>query len=171
MQCVGRSGGSRQYRRKRASLHSCAPSSAPFTVDGFTISQTPVFVSRCSQRACRIEAPSSATVSASSACCCPHCQTAVHPSRRQAEWSAVRKSTWPLSDVTRCPVMTQDAFQFSGAVWYWSGTANPACLSVRWATPLSGKPLPIPSNNDGTKVSLSAVSTGWKASPMPRLTH
>ena len=37
--------------------------------------------------------------------------------RRQAEWSAIQNSTWPLSAATRCLVMTQDSVQFSGGVW------------------------------------------------------
>ena len=40
----GRSRGSRPYRRKRASRHSCASSSVLFSVDGCTVSHAPVFV-------------------------------------------------------------------------------------------------------------------------------
>ena len=39
--------GSSPYRRKRASLHSSAPSSVPLTVDDSTVSQSPVFDARC----------------------------------------------------------------------------------------------------------------------------
>ena len=41
---VRRSEGAIPYHRKRASPHSCAPSSVPFTVDSCTVSQAPVFV-------------------------------------------------------------------------------------------------------------------------------
>ena len=41
---LGRSGRSKPYCRNRASGHSCAPSSVPFTVDGCTIINAPVFV-------------------------------------------------------------------------------------------------------------------------------
>ena len=43
--------GPRPYRNKRASLHSCAPSSVPFTVDGCTVSHAPVFVDLRKRRA------------------------------------------------------------------------------------------------------------------------
>ena len=64
-QCVGRSRGLRPYRRNRASRHSCAPSFVPLTVDGCTVSQAPVFVARCSLRACKTGPPYSAAVRAS----------------------------------------------------------------------------------------------------------
>ena len=50
-QYLERSRGSRPYRMKRVSCHSCAPSSVPFTVDGCTIRQAPVFVAHHRQRA------------------------------------------------------------------------------------------------------------------------
>ena len=120
-QYVWRSGRSRPYLRKRVSRHSWAPSSVPFTVDGCTVSQAPVFVARCSRHVLWTEAPASVATSASSAHFWLGRRTAVRPSRRQAEWSAVRNSTCPLSAVKRCPVMTQDAVHFSGAVWVGSG--------------------------------------------------
>ena len=142
LQCVGRSGGSMPYHRKRASLHSCAPRSVPLTVDGCTVIQAPVFVARRSWRACNTGDPSSAAVSASYACFYPLCRNSVRPSRRQAKWSAIQNSTWPQSAATRCPMMTQGAVQFSGAVWEGSGGANTACLNGRRVTPRSGTPLP-----------------------------
>ena len=111
--------------------------------------------------------PPSAAVSASSAHRCLLRRTAVRTSQRWATWSAVRNFTWPLSAAMRCDVMTQDAVQFLEAGWDRSGRANPACLTDRRVTPLSGTPLPSPSNNAGTKVSFSAVSAGPKASPIP----
>ena len=71
-------------------------------------------------------------------------QTVVRPSRKQADWSAVRNSTWPLSAVTRCLMMTQDAAQFSGAFSVGSGRASPACFTGRWLNPLPGAPSPTP---------------------------
>ena len=149
-QCVGRYGVSRPYRRKRASRHSCAPSSVPFAAYGCNVIQSPVFVARCSRHARWTGGPSSVVVSASSARRWTFCRTAVQPSRRLAEWSAIRNSTWHLSAATRCPVMTQDAVQFSGAVWVGLVRANPACLTVRRGPPLCGTPLPSPSNNIGS---------------------
>ena len=67
--------------------------------------------------------------------------------------------------------MTQEVIQFSGDVWYGPGRVSTTCLTGRWVTPLSGTPSPRPLNNSGTKVSLSAVSTGPKASPMPGVTR
>ena len=46
-QYVGMLCGSSTYCRKMASRHSCKASSVPFTVDGYTISHSRVFVSRC----------------------------------------------------------------------------------------------------------------------------
>ena len=135
----------RPYRRKRASCHSCDPSSVPFTVDGFTVSQAPLFVARCSRRACRTGTPSSAAVSVSSACHCLLRLTAVRPSRRKAEWSILQNSTWPLNAAMRCPVMIKDVVQFLGAVWDGSVKDNPDCLTGRRVTPLSGTPSPSPS--------------------------
>ena len=51
--------------------------------------------------------------------------------------------------------MTHDAVQFSGSVWDGSGRADPACLTGRQATPLSGTTSHNPLNNAGTKVSFS----------------
>ena len=89
------------------------------------------------------------------------------PSQRQAKWSTVLNSACPLSAVTKCPVITQDVVQFSGAVWEGSGRASPVCLTGSQATPRSGTPSRRPLNNTGTKVSLNASSTGPKES----LTH
>ena len=66
--------------------------------------------------------------------------------------------------------MTEDAIQFSGAVWEGSGRANPVYLTGRRVTPRSGTPLPSPSNNADTKVSFSAIYTGMKALPIPGVT-
>ena len=136
---VGRSGESMSYLRKEASSHSCDPSFVPFTVEGCTVNQAPVFVYRRIQRAHCTRAPYIVAASVSSARFWPRRRTAVRPSRRQAEWSTVRNSTWPLSAATRCPVMTQDAIQFSWAVWDGSGRENPACLTGRWVTPVGTK--------------------------------
>ena len=171
LQCVGRSGGWRPYRRKKTLRHSCAPSSFPLTVDGCTVSQAPIFVARRSWRACNTRNPSSAAVRASSARRWTLLQTVVHPSWRQANWSAVRNSTWPRSAATRCPVTTQDAVQFSRSVCEGSGRANHACLTVRRVTPCSGTPSRSPSNNSGLKVYCSAASTSPKASSTPGVTH
>ena len=98
-------------------------------------------------------------------------RTAVHPYWRQAKWSAVRNSTWPLSAATRCPVMTQDAVQFSGAVSVGYGRDSPAYFTGRRVTPLYGPPSPNPSKRAGKKVSRRAFSIGPKASPIPGVTR
>ena len=96
---LGRSGGSRPYHRKRASHHSCAPSSFPFTVYSCTIIQVQVFVSRCSQHAPCTGPPTMVAARASSASCALCRQTVIRPSQRQAKWSAVRNSTWHMIGV------------------------------------------------------------------------
>ena len=72
----------------------------------------------CSSQAMCVQYRSSSIVAvrASSIRICPRLRTAVQPSQRHAEWSAFQNSTWPLSDATKCTVITQDAVQFSGAV-------------------------------------------------------
>ena len=45
------------------------------------------------------------------------------PFRTADHTACLRDGTWPLSADTRCPVMTQDACQFSGAVCVGSGRA------------------------------------------------
>ena len=87
--------------------------SVPFTVDRFTISHDPVFVACCSLQAPWTVDPTKVFARASSARRMLRFLTTVLPSRRKAEWSDVRNSYWHLSAATRCPVMTQDAVQFS----------------------------------------------------------
>ena len=163
---MGRSGGSRTYHRKRASHHSCAPSSVPFTVDGCTVSQAPVFVARRRRCVPWTGAAAMVKVRASSDRCALRFRTTVRPSWRQAKWSAVYNPTWPLRAMTRCPVMTQDAVQFSGAVSVGSGRPSPAFFTDRRVTPLYGYPSHNLSKICDKKVSRSAFSTRLKASPM-----
>ena len=139
-------------------------------MDGCKVSQAPVFVACHSLHSLWTGASSSVATSAYYSLCWLRYQTAVQNSWKQAEWSAIRNSTWPLRAATRCPLMTQDAIQFSGDVWFGSGRFNPACFTGRRATPLSGAPSPSSLDKSGRKVSHSALSTGPKASPMPRVT-
>ena len=125
-QNLGRSGGSMPYCSKRVSYHSCAPSSVPFTDDGFTVSHIPVFVTRRKWRATWTRAPARVSSSASSDHLVFRFCTSSLPSLRNAACSAVLNSSWPLSADMRCPVMTQDALQFSGAVSVGYGRARPA---------------------------------------------
>ena len=81
------------------------------------------------------------------------------------------KLHWPLSAATRCPVMTQDAVYFSGAVSVGYGRASCACFTARRETPLSDAPSTNPSKRAGNKVSHKAFSTGTKASPIPGVTR
>ena len=97
--------------------------------------------------------------------------TDILPSWRQAEWSIVRNSSWPLSAATSCPVTTQDVVQFSGAVFVGSGRARPACFTGRRVTPLPNIPSPRPWKRDGIKASHSACSTKPKASLMSGVTR
>ena len=165
-QYLGRSGGSSPYQMKRASRSSWDHRSVLFTVDGCTVIQDPVFFARHIRRAPWTEAPAMVAAGASSARWALRLQTDVHPSWRQAKWSDVQNSTWPLSAATRCPVMNQDAVQFSGAVRIGSGRAGPRCFTGRRATPLSGAPSPNHLKITSKKVSCSAFSTISKLSPM-----
>ena len=97
-------------------------------------------------------------------------QTAVYLFQRQAEWSADLNSTWTLSAATRCPMMTQDAVHFSGAVSVGSRRASTACFTGRQVNSFSGAPSTNPLKIAGKKVSRSGFSTGPKASPIPGVT-
>ena len=168
---MGRSGGSRPYHRKRSSCHSYAPSSVPFNLDGCTVRQELVFVARYSHCAPWNASPEMVAIRASSARWALCFLTAVRPSWMQAKLSAVRKSTWPLSAATRCPLMTQESVQFSGDVSVRSVRASSECFVDRRVPPLPGSPSPNPLNRSGKKVSRSVFLTGPKASTMPRLTR
>ena len=72
----------------------------------------------------------------------------------------------PLSSASIIPVITQDAVQFSGAVFIGSGRARTVCFMGRRVTPLPVVPSPRPWKRAGMKASLNACSTGPKASPM-----
>ena len=126
----GRSGGSRLYFSKSSFRHSCAPRSVPFTVDCCTLSHSPVFVSHSNQHAPWNRAPARVSARASSALRTLRFCTYDLPSQMQAEWSAVRNSSWPQSAATRCPVMTQDAFQFSGLFLLVQGVPGPPVSRV-----------------------------------------
>ena len=144
-QYFGRSWVSRPYRRKATSRHSCAPSSVPFTVDGCTISQAPVFVARHNRRVTTSGSPAMVVSSDAIAFATLFRWTAAHPSQRQAAWSAVQNGTWPLSADTRCPVMTQNDCHLSGAVCVGSGMASPACFtgSLVFENPVQGSGVDI----------------------------
>ena len=157
------------YHRKRASRHYCAPSSFPFTVDVCNVIQSPVFVARLSRCFCWTGALAIFAAKASSVSCALRRQTAVRPSRRQAEWSAVRNPTWPLSAATRCPVTKQDAVQFSGTVFIESIRASLAYFTGRRVNLCSSEPYHSPSKRAGKKVSCSAFSTRPKALPIRRV--
>ena len=117
--------GSRPYRRKRSSHHSCTPSSVPFTVDGCAVNHAPVFFTCRKRRASWTVEPVRISNRSSSARRTLRFCTSNIPSWRYVEWSAVRISSWPLRTTTRCPVITQDAVQFSGAVFQvWEGQAR-----------------------------------------------
>ena len=147
-QNLGMSGGYRPYRSKRASRHSCSPSSVPFTVDGCTISHAPVFFTRRKQRERRAtwtRAPVRVVPASASSDRLSFCFRAYYlPSLRNEAWYAVLNYSWPLSAATRCPAMIQDGVQFSGAVSVGSERARPTCFTGRRVTPRPGIPSPMP---------------------------
>ena len=136
-------------------------------MDGCTFSQAPVLFARHSRHAPWTGPPVMVAVRAYSTRCALHFRTVIRPSWRQAKWSAVWNSTWPLSAATRCPVMKYDAILFPWAVSVESIRASPAYFTGSQVTPLSGAPSPNPSKRAGKKVSRSDFSTGPKVSPMP----
>ena len=140
-------------------------------MDGCTVSHAPVSVVRHNQRAPWNRYLARVSARASSSRRTLRFRTAVLPSRRQTEWSAVRISSCPLSTVTRCTVMTQDDVKLSGAVFVRSGRYRPACFTGRRVTPLPSFPYPSPTKRSRIKASCSACSTGPKASPMLGVTR
>ena len=156
---------------KAASRHSCDPNLVPLTVDGCTVSQAPVFVARLSRRVTIAEALAMVVSSDATALASFWRRTAALPSRRQATWSAVRNGTWPLSAETRCPVMTQDACQFSGAVSVGSGWAISTCFTGKRVISLPGALSPTPSNSAGRNAFAISSSTGPNSLPIPGVTR
>ena len=140
-------------------------------MDGCIVSHAPVFVARCSQRTPWTGGGAKVSTRASSSISTLRFRTNVLPFHGQAEWSAFRNSSWPLSAATRCPVMTQDTVQFLGAVFFGSGRANPAYFTSRRVTPLPGVPSPSPWKRAGKKDYRNSCFTGPKASPMPGATR
>ena len=102
-QNLGTSGGSRKNLRERTSHHYCAPSSVQFTVEGSTISHSPVYVSRRKQRGTWTEAPArfSSSVYPDRLLFC--FRTSYLPSLITTTWSDIWNSSQPLNAVTRCP--------------------------------------------------------------------
>ena len=166
LQYLRRSGVSRPYCRKREYRHSCAPCSVQFTVGGCTISHAPVFVAYSKRCGPSTGDPARVSAVAFYALRALRFHTYDIPSRRQAEWSAVRNSSWPLSAATRCPVTTKDAKQFSGDVLVGSRRARPACFTGRRVTPLPGVLSTRPWKGAGTKAPQSACYTRTKAYTM-----
>ena len=113
---LGRSGGSRQYLRKRSSRLSCAHSSVPFTVNVCTVSHAPVFTNYLKGNVTWTRAYGRVSTSASSDHLAFRFLISSLPSLRNAAWSVVMKSSCLLISSTRCPVMTQDTAQLSGDV-------------------------------------------------------
>ena len=138
-----------------AALSFMPPSSLPASID---VHLGPWGASRVSARA-----------SSAFRALCFH--TAILPSQRQAKWSFVLNYSWTLIAVTRCPVMTQDAIQFSGAFFVGSVRAMPACFTGRRVTPLPGVPSPRAWKRSGTKASCRAYFAGAKAFPMSGVTR
>ena len=92
------------------------------------------------------------------------------PPLKNEVWSAALNLSSPLSAATICPVMTQDAVQFSKAVSVGSGRSIPACFIGRHVTPHPVIPSLMLYNREGINYSRSALSIGLKASPMLRVT-
>ena len=86
--------------------------------------------------------------------------TSSHPSLINAAWSAIRKFSWPLHDLTRCPVTSQDSVQFSGDVIVGSGRNRPARFTDGRVTSLLVIPYPTPWKRSGRKYFWIASLTG-----------
>ena len=132
---LGMCGGSRLYSKKMSSCHSCASSFGPFTVDSCTLSHAPVFITI--QKWCVTEVGALVRVSSSdvSERNTFLLTTYFRPSRRITACSTVQNFSWYRSTVTRCPVMAQDAVQFSGVVLGGSERARPTCFTSRRVIP------------------------------------
>ena len=123
---LGRSEVSRLYYRKRASRHSYAPWSVPFTVDICTVSHAPIFVTCRKRRVTWTAPPPRVSASASYGRRTFRFRASYLPSLTIVTWYAVLISSWPLSAAKRFPVMTQDAVKFSRAVSIRSRRDSPA---------------------------------------------
>ena len=170
-QNLGRYGVYRPYHRKRASHHSCVPSYVLFSVDRCTISHAPVFVVRLKRHETWTREPSRVSSSASYDRNTVLFLTYTLPYIMYAEWSSILNFSWPLSTATRCPLITQDALQFSRAVFVGSGRAKTACFIGKRVTPCPRVPSPTPCKKSGANVSRRAIYNGPKASPMYGVIH
>ena len=139
-------------------------------MDGCTVPHAPGFVARCSWHVPWTNLPARVSARASSALRMLRFCTAVLSYWRQAEWYAVWTSSWPLSAATICPMMSQEAVQFSEAFLVILGRARNACFTGRRVTPLPGVSSPRTWKRAGMKAPPSACSTGPKASPMLGMT-
>ena len=141
---LGRSRVSRPYCRKRASHHSCVPSSVPFTVEGCTISHSLVFVTRLNRRATLTRALARVSTSASSDLLTFRFHTSSLHSLIGYLWSTVLNSSWPLSAAVIFPVMTQESVQFSVSFSVGSGRSILSCFNGRRVAPAPGSLLLLP---------------------------
>ena len=133
-----RSGGFRPYHRKRESIHYRTPSFVLFTVDGCNISHDPVFFTRHKRRDNWAGALTRVSYSASSDRLAFRLCNSSLPYLRNLAWHDALNSSWTLSAATRCPVMTQDDFQLSGAASVGSGRSRPACFTGKRVTTCPG---------------------------------
>ena len=170
-QNLGRSRGSRPYRRKRASRHSYSSNSIPFTIDGCTVSRAPVFVTCVKRYATWTGAPVRVSASAFSKGLTFRFRTYPLPSHRNAAWYAVLNYSLPLIAATICPVMTQDVVQFSGDVSSVYGKARPYCFTSRRVNPHLGITSPTPWKMSVMNESCSVFLTVPKTSLMLGVIH
>ena len=166
-----RSGGYSIKHRKRSSLHFCTPISVTFIVDDCTVSHARVFVTRRKWRATWTGALARVSCSASSDRLAFCFRNSSLPYLKNLAWSHVLNSFWSLGTAMRCPVTTQDAVEFSGAVMFRYRRAIPARFTVRQVTPCPRIPFPTPWKMDGMNESVGAFLTSTKRSPMSGVTR
>ena len=129
--------------------HSCAAISILFNVNSCNIIHSTVFVTRRKGQAAWTREPGRVSTSASSDRPAFRFRTSSLPYLRNLAWYTFLKSSWPLISTTRCPMMTQDVVQLSGATSVWSGRDIPTCFTGSKVTPRPGITFPTPLKSSG----------------------
>ena len=158
------------YCSKRVSRHFCTPSYVLLTVNGCTVGQSLVFVTRCKRHATWTGTPSRVYTSASY----DHLALLTHifsplpqklgvVRRPELLMASERCDEISCDDIGRCPVLKGRLFS--------SGRSRLSCFTVRRATPRLGVNSLMHWKRAGTNESLSDFSTVPKASLMSGVTR
>ena len=159
------------YFSNTESLHSCSPSSVPFTVDCENDIHAPLFCPGWRRRSSAGESHPTAAVRDSSTSCAFHLQISTRPSISICLWYPYLNSTWPWRAATVCPVTMHGTDQFPCDFWVGSGISSPACLTRNPMIVRPGMCVSAHRKRGGSNSSQRDFSTGRKSSPSLWVAH